>query len=411
MKFSSVFFTLFAAIASVEATKVISYSDTPLVPHGESLRSSADNTVTIGGTTFEFADINDEEFPETLSGDFPDLALDEDIVIYGQYQWGLDRIDQVALPLDRQEFDPEFTGKGVDVYVVDTGVDTKHPEFDNRASYGIHLAGSKGDVHGHGTHVGSTVAGNQVGVARGANIIDVKVLGDGGSGSTSGVIRGIAWAVEQSKKSGKCSVISMSLGGGKNSALNKAVEEAYREGVLVVVAAGNSNQDANNYSPASEPRAITVGSTTDKDVRSFFSNHGKSVDIFAPGSSILGANANTKGYKYLSGTSMACPHVSGVAALLMEEHGCSDLNKITNILLETSLKGKLSGIPSSTTNRLLQVSSVPVVPTPQPTPAPTTECESLCEDSDTRKACRNVPKKLRGCKCNWNKRTKKCTQK
>lgn len=407
MKLISAFLTLFAAMASVESTKVISFSETPLRPNGESLRAS-DDSVTIGDTTFRFMDIDtNSQIDPNL-----ELSLDDEITVNLNYQWGLDRIDQPKLPLDKKEYVPAYSGRGVDIYVVDTGVDTQHPEFEDRASYGTHLTGSKGDVHGHGTHVGSTVAGVSVGVAPGSNIIDVKVLGDSGSGSTSGVIRGVAWAVENSKKTGKCSIVSMSLGGTKNAALNKAVEEAYKQGVLVVVAAGNSNQDARNYSPASEETALTVGSTTNTDTRSYFSNYGSLVDIFAPGSSILGAKANTKNYVSLSGTSMACPHVSGAAALLMEEHGCSNLNKITNLLLESTLKGEIRGIPQGTSNRFLQVESGTKGPTPAPTcPSCDKTCKETCESMKKKRDCRAVRNVMDNCRCRWRGNKKDCVEK
>jgi len=219
---------------------------------------------------------------------------------------------------------PDQAGAGITVFVLDTGIYWQNIDFAGRASFGWKAENqwSNLDAHGHGTHCASTAVGELYGVAKKANAVAVKVLGDNGSGSTAGVIAGVDWVPSQTNRG----VASMSLGGGFSSALNAAVTQAVSQGVVVVVAAGNSNADACLYSPSSAPAATTVGSTTigekingdSSDDRSSFSNFGTCVDIFAPGSLITAAWIGaTDAFNTISGTSMACPHVSGAAALLL----------------------------------------------------------------------------------------------
>jgi len=209
------------------------------------------------------------------------------------------------------------------------GIYTAHPDFGGRATWGTNtIDTTNSDCNGHGTHVAGTVGGTTFGVAKKVNLIAVKVLDCGGSGSYAAVISGIDWATAQHQKSGKTtSVANMSLGGGKSTAVNQAVAAAVAGGVVMVVAAGNSNADACNTSPASEPTAITVGSTDtgvnvendQVDVRSYFSNYGTCVHIFAPGSDITSAWIPPATQNTISGTSMASPHICGIAALLVGE--------------------------------------------------------------------------------------------
>lgn len=198
------------------------------------------------------------------------------------------------------------------------GILTTHNEFGGRATFGYNaVAGSSNtDGNGHGTHVSGTIGGTTYGVAKKVSLVAVKVLGDDGSGTNSGVIAGIQWAATNS--GGKKAVANMSLGGDYSAALNDAVAAAVSAGLTFAVAAGNSGLNAANYSPASTPSAITVGATDSTDTRASYSNYGTLLDIFAPGSyivsSYIGSNSATA---TLSGTSMASPHVAGVAAYLL----------------------------------------------------------------------------------------------
>jgi subtilisin family serine protease len=233
------------------------------------------------------------------------------------------------LILDGEYFYPPGAGAHVDAYIIDTGVYWQHSDFGGRASMGFKARQDWPDTddNGHGTHVGSTVGGRMYGVAKGIKIIGVKVLDRSGSGSWADVIAGINYAVNQKKATGKPSVANLSLGGGKMDSVNRAVDAAAVAGVHMCVAAGNNNFDACNTSPASSANSITVGATDlgagpndqQVDVRSYFSNYGTCVHIFAPGSNILGAwIGSTTATRVISGTSMATPHVAGVTALLLD---------------------------------------------------------------------------------------------
>jgi len=232
--------------------------------------------------------------------------------------WGLDRLDQRALPLDSR-FTPAGTGSGVTAYIVDTGLLLTHTEFTGRVRSGYDFVDNDSDAtdcNGHGTHVGGTVGGTTYGVAKSVNLVAVRVLSCAGSGSTSGVIGGINWAI--SDHTSGPAVLNMSLGGGASKSMDDAVAAAVADGITVVVAAGNSNTDACTSSPAAEPTAITVAASDSSDARASFSNYGSCVDIFGPGVSITSAwYTGTTATAVLSGTSMASPHVAGAAAVYL----------------------------------------------------------------------------------------------
>lgn len=241
-------------------------------------------------------------------------------------QWGLDRIDEQAL-----QFDGSYTwdtdGTGVEVYIVDTGIWFAHSEFGGRAtSFWDYVSNDAdaGDCDGHGTHVAGTVGGATVGVARNATLRSARVLNCGGSGSYTGIIKAIDdITARKNANPGIPMVGNMSLGGGLYPPLNAAVNASVAKGVVWAVAAGNSNADACGYSPAAAQDALTVGATTSSDARSYFSNYGRCLDLFAPGSAIY-SSVMRGGYESWSGTSMATPHVAGVAALYLAKYRGAD---------------------------------------------------------------------------------------
>ena len=296
------------------------------------------------------------------------LSVTPDSLVYaGSYSWGIDRSDQEDLPVDNSAYSPAFTGCGVDVYVLDTGLDTGHVEFTPTGNgrvvdniwNGYGPITDNTDVHGHGSHCAGmmtfvyisfgihmhyfifnlssasfykgTVGGNTIGIATCANIHGMKILSDAGSGSTSGILLAMAEVKRiHLANPGAKSVLSMSLGATctgscSDDAMVKYIGELADAGIITSVAAGNSNQDANRHTPAAAPEAFTVGSTTrdsagTSDRKSSFSNFGNLVDFLAPGSDITSVRPGG-GYWTISGTSMACPHVTGVVAQNLEKAG------------------------------------------------------------------------------------------
>jgi subtilisin family serine protease len=238
--------------------------------------------------------------------------------------WGLDRTDQRALPLSNTYSYTE-TGSGVTAYVIDTGIRLDHADFGGRAVSGYDAVdgGSADDCNGHGTHVAGTVGGSTYGVAKGVSLVAVRVLNCSGSGTNAGVIAGIDW-VTADHQSGRPAVANMSLGGGASSALDTAVSRSITDGVSYAVAAGNGNaagtpQNACNSSPARVTAALTVGATDKTDKPASFSNYGTCVDLFAPGVAITSDwYTSATATSTISGTSMATPHVAGVAALYLQ---------------------------------------------------------------------------------------------
>jgi len=262
--------------------------------------------------------------------------------------WGLDRVSQRSLPLDKSFEYPDSAGEGVDMYTIDTGIYVEHEDFEDRATWGFNaIAGSADrDGNGHGTHCSGTMAGALHGVAKRANLYAVKVLNDWGSGTWSDVIAGIEWVAMQHKP-GKKSVANMSLGGGFVQAVNSACNAAVEQGVHLAVAAGNNAGDACNSSPSSAELVVTVGATDIADKMASFSNFGPCVEIFAPGVSITSAWIGTpRATNTISGTSMASPHVAGVMALYLAE----GVEPTIEILQGEATEDIIMNIPTNTVN-------------------------------------------------------------
>jgi subtilisin family serine protease len=252
--------------------------------------------------------------------------------------WGLDRIDQASRTLDTK-YTYTNTGAGVTAYVIDTGIRSTHNDLRGRVAPGYNAVSGKNtteDCNGHGTHVAGTIGGTTYGVAKAVRLVPVRVLGCNGSGTTAGVIAGINW-LTGIHQAGQPAVANMSLGGGGSTALDTAVANSIADGVTYAVAAGNDGLDASNYSPARVPAALTVGATNNLDARASFSNYGEVVDLFAPGVSITSAwYSSNSATKTISGTSMAAPHVTGVAALYLQLDPTATPEIVTGAVLGTA---------------------------------------------------------------------------
>jgi subtilisin family serine protease len=263
--------------------------------------------------------------------------------------WGLDRIDQRNLPLSNS-YTYTATASTVYAYVIDTGIQANHPQFGTRAASAYDYAGGTGaDCNGHGTHVAGTIGSTTYGVAKQVRLRGVRVMDCNGSGSFSQIIAGVDW-VRLNRTNP--AVANLSLGGGLNTTLNTAITNLSNSGVFVAVAAGNSNSNACNYSPASAAAAFTTASSESNDARRSSSNWGSCVDGYAPGGSItstwIGGGTNT-----ISGSSMASPHVAGVAALYKATYGNASSATIDTWIKNNATAGVITGNVTGTPNRLL----------------------------------------------------------
>jgi subtilisin family serine protease len=272
--------------------------------------------------------------------------------------WGLDRIDQAALPLNNSYTYPN-TGAGVHAYIIDTGIRATHNEFTGRVGNSadfVTTGGTAADCAGHGTHVSGTVGGTTYGVAKGVTLHAVRVLDCAGSGTFVAVINGVNWVAANRIQP---SVANLSLGGGFSSAINAAVAGMVAAGTFTAVASGNSNASACNSSPASEPSAMTVNASTITDARASFSNFGTCTDIFAPGQNItsawIGSNTATN---TISGTSMASPHAAGAGALYLSANPGATPAQVDAALKTGAVLNVITNPGTGSPNRLLNISFI-----------------------------------------------------
>jgi subtilisin family serine protease len=311
---------------------------------------------------------------ETLRKDPRILMIEQDQIMsisttQNNATWGLDRIDQADLPLDKN-YNYELDGSGVNAYIIDTGVLISHADFGGRAFSGWDFVDNDADAtdcNGHGTHVAGTLGSSTWGVAKNVSITAIRVLGCNGSGTNSGVIGGIDWVTANAVMP---AVANMSLGGDNSPMLDVAVNNAINTGITFAVAAGNSNINACSGSPNKVPAAITVASSTSSDTRSSFSNWGACVDIFAPGSYITSTWSNG-GTNTISGTSMASPHVAGAVALYLQAHPSATPAEVDSSLAGFATTNKISNV-NGAPNLLLNMefdSGTEIEPPPPPPPA------------------------------------------
>lgn len=305
--------------------------------------------------------------------------------------WGLDRIDQRDLPID-DRFETPNTGRGVHAYVIDSGIKASHPEFENRVGRGYDFYNNDSnpdDCLGHGTHVASTVGGKTAGVAPDTTLHALRVMDCEGNGDDSIIITAADWIIRNAEYP---AVVNMSFGAeygaNEESTMDTAVNRLADAGIVSAIAAGNSSKKACGTSPARAPRGITVGSTYKNDDRSFFSNHGKCLDLFAPGSMIEGADFRNNELRWESGTSMAAPHVAGAAALYLARYSDAKPAEIEKVLVDRASVGKVNDPRKESPNKLLYVRDLfaggrPTPTNPVPTGTPTDTPTNTPTDTPT----------------------------
>ncbi|MFI8202399.1 S8 family serine peptidase [Streptomyces sp. NPDC085937] len=373
-------FTAPAAHSAESPKGAIAYADAPNAVEGSyivTLKSGTKATSAQGkGLAKKYGADVEHTFREAVNGytveateaEAAELAADPSVALVEQNRaftiqatqtnppsWGLDRIDQAALPLSGSFTYDDTAGQGVTAYIIDTGVRVSHSDFGGRARNGYDAVDGDNvaqDGNGHGTHVAGTVAGSAYGVAKKAAIVGVRVLDNNGSGTTAGVIAGVDWVAANAVLP---AVANMSLGGGASTTLDTAVRNAIAAGVTFAVAAGNESTTATG-SPARVAEAITVGATTSTDARASYSNYGSNLDIFAPGSSITSAwNTSDSATNTISGTSMATPHVAGAAALYLADNPSATPAQVSSALVANSVSGAVTSPGTGSPNRLLYV--------------------------------------------------------
>ncbi|EEH05917.1 conserved hypothetical protein [Histoplasma capsulatum G186AR] len=343
---------------------------------------AADSGVSNGGVSDHFK--FDDQF-RAYAGVFGDdtikqISDDEDVAYIEQNKvvqmhqfvveknapsWGLGRISATEPGVKDYIYDSS-AGEGITAYIIDSGIDAKHPEFGGRATWGTNTLDSQDeDCRGHGTHVAGTIGSTTYGVSKRIKLIGVKVLDCKGTGSAAAILKGVKWAVNHAQEHGdpKKSVMNLSLGMGFSRAFNEALAAVVRAGIFVSVSAGNAHRDASNESPASESTVCTVGATDDKDKMAGFSNFGSGIDLFAPGVDIISTIPGGKTDSY-SGTSMSSPHVAGVAAYLMSLEnisGGSVCDRMKSIAQDSA-----EGTPKGTTTKLLYNGGKSIKKDPKP---------------------------------------------
>jgi len=342
--------------ASLTKENVINKMMTDLAKHHQLKPASRVFSVVLEGGVYDLT----AKQADKLSQDSRVAYIEKDKPVYAvgtqsrPESWGLDRIDQFALPLNQSYSYPSNGGSQVNVYVIDTGVLMTHEQFQGRAVSGLDTIDNdydSTDCYGHGTHVAGTIGGYSYGVAKNATIYGVRVLDCYGGGTDSGVIAGVEWVTRYHRKP---ALANMSLGGSPSTSLDNAIKNSIRAGVTYVVAAGNDSYDACYYTPARISTAITVGSTTDTDMRSSFSNYGTCVTLFAPGSNITSAWIDSNySTNTISGTSMATPHVAGVAALYLSQYPSATPAQVKSALQSAASSNRIFDAGNGSPNLLL----------------------------------------------------------